>query len=59
MFKRYAEVADQFNSSLINLLPKAPTPAEYIDAALEANKLWAKVVQDELTNVAKTLYKFN
>ena len=56
--KRVADVADQFYSKVIDLLPKAPTAAEVIDSAMEINKLAAKVVQDELANVAKKLYSF-
>lgn len=56
--KRVADVADQFYSKAIDLLPKAPTAAEVIDSAMEINKLAAKVVQDELANVAKKLYSF-
>jgi len=39
-------------------MPKAPTPAEVIDSAMEINKLAAKVVQDELTTAAKKFYDF-
>lgn len=56
--KRVADVADQFYSKAIDLLPKAPTAAEVIDSAMEINKLAAKVVQDELANAAKKLYSF-
>lgn len=56
--KRVADVADQFYSKAINLLPKAPTAAEVIDSAMEINKLAAKVVQDELANAAKNIYSF-
>lgn len=56
--KRVADVVDQFYSKAIDLLPKAPTAAEVIDSAMEINKLAAKVVQDELANVAKKLYSF-
>ena len=58
MFKRYAEIADQTVSNLLNLAPKAPTSAEYIDAALQANKLWAKVVEESLATLAKGAYNF-
>lgn len=56
--KRYADVADKFVSKATDLLPKAPTPAEIIDSAMEINKLAAKVVQDELANAAKNIYSF-
>ena len=56
--KRVADVADQFYSKAIDLLPKAPTAAEVIDSAMEINKLAAKVVQDELANAAKKIYSF-
>ena len=58
MFKRYAEIADQTVSNLVNLAPKTPTPAEYIDAALQANKLWAKVVEESLATITKGVYNF-
>lgn len=57
MFKRYAEVLDQSCANIVNLFPKAPTPAEWLDSAIEANKLWAKVVQDELATITKNIYK--
>ena len=56
--KRYADVADKFVSKATDLLPKAPTPAEIIDSAMEINKLAAKVVQEELANAAKNIYSF-
>lgn len=56
--KRGAEILDKIFSKSIDLLPKAPTPAEIIDSAMEINKLSAKVVQDELANVAKQIYNF-
>ena len=56
--KRGAEILDKIFSKSIDLLPKAPTPAEIIDSAMEINKLGAKVVQDELANVAKQIYNF-
>jgi hypothetical protein len=58
MFKRYAEIADQTVSNLVNLAPKAPTPAECIDAALQANKLWAKIVEESLATLTKGVYNF-
>jgi flagellar biosynthesis regulator FlaF len=58
MFKRYAEIADQTVSNLVDLAPKMPTPAEYIDAAIQANKLWAKVVEDSLATITKGVYNF-
>jgi hypothetical protein len=58
MFKRYAEIADQTVSNLVDLAPKMPTPAEYIDAAIQANKLWAKVVEDSLATMTKGVYNF-
>ena len=56
--KRGAEILDKIFSKSVDLLPKAPTPAEIIDSAMEINKLSAKVVQDELANVAKQIYNF-
>lgn len=56
--KRYADAADKFVSKAVDLMPKAPTPAEVIDSAMEINKLAAKVVQDELTTAAKKFYDF-
>ena len=56
--KRGAEILDKIFSKSVDLLPKAPTPAEIIDSAMEINKLTAKVVQDELANVAKQIYNF-
>lgn len=58
MFKRYAEIADQTVANAFNLFPKAPTPAEYMDVALQANKLWAKIVEESLATVAKGIYNF-
>ena len=58
MFKRYAEIADQTVANFVNLAPKAPTPGEYIDAALQANKLWAKVVEEYLATITKGVYNF-
>lgn len=56
--KRGADILDKLFSKSVDLLPKAPTPAEIIDSAMEINKLAAKVVQDELANAAKKLYSF-
>lgn len=58
MFKRYAEIADQTVANFLNLAPKAPTSAEFIDAALQANKLWAKVVEESLATLTKGVYNF-
>lgn len=58
MFKRYAEIADHTVANLLNLAPKTPTPAEYIDAVLQANKLWAKVVEESLATLTKGVYNF-
>ena len=58
MFKRYAEIADQTVANFVNLAPKAPTSAEFIDAALQANKLWAKVVEESLATLTKGVYNF-
>ena len=58
MQKRIAEAADKAVSTYVDLLPKAPTPAEVIDSAIEVNKVYSKVVQDELINAAKKFYAF-
>ncbi len=56
--KRSAEIADKTAATLIDYLPKFPTPAELIDSSIEMNKLLAKTFQDELVNVAKNVYQF-
>jgi hypothetical protein len=58
MFTRYAEIADQTVTNFLNLAPKAPTSAEFIDAALQANKLWAKAVEESLATLTKGVYNF-
>lgn len=58
MQKRVAELTDKAISTYVDLLPKTPTPAEVLDSAIEINKLYGKVVQDELVNAAKKFYAF-
>lgn len=58
MQKRVAEITDKAVSTYVDLLPKAPTPAEVIDSAIEVNKVYSKIVQDELVNAAKKFYAF-
>jgi hypothetical protein len=58
MFKRYAEIADQTVANFYNLFPKAPTPAECMDAAIQANKLWASAVEESLATLTKGVYNF-
>ena len=58
MQKRVAEITDKAVSTYVDLLPKAPTPAEVIDSAIEVNKVYSKAIQDELVNAAKKFYAF-